>query len=61
MRGQQMYDIEVSEKEIDDIINQIHEIKNSIGTKYRGMSYEDGLMAMLDWLTGNDDAHPLND
>ncbi|MBD5416983.1 MAG: hypothetical protein HDR50_04850 [Desulfovibrio sp.] len=31
------------------------------GTRYPGMSYEQGLMDMLDWLTGDSDHAPDED
>ena len=31
----------------------------SKGSKYPGMSYEDGILAMLSWLTGESDDDPM--
>lgn len=31
------------------------------GTKFPGMSYEEGIVALIDWLTGRSDTNPLED
>ena len=40
---------------------EISEVQNTIGTKFPGMTYEDGLRAMLDWLRGVEKDSPLAD
>ncbi len=52
-----MYQIKRSGDEIDRVMNWAHEGQNS-GTRYAGMSYEEGITAMLDWLTGISDEAP---
>lgn len=38
-------------EEIDRVLNWAHEGRAQ-GGRYSGMSYEDGMIDMLDWLTG---------
>jgi len=33
----------------------------SEGSKFSGMTYEQGIIAMLDWLTGRTDSNPMED
>lgn len=56
-----MHVIEVSDSDIDKLIQAVMEKREQGGSKYPGMSYEDGIIATLDWLTGHDDAHPYDD
>lgn len=43
-----------TEQEIDEQINKTYEQEDS-GSRYPGMSYEEGVRAMYDWLiTGED-------
>ena len=56
-----MKEIVRTDEEIAKKETQIMEIQNSIGTKYSGMTYEDGLRDMLDWLTDEDADEPLED
>ena len=46
-----MSQIRRTQKEIDDVLNRASEYSNEGETKFWGMSYEDGLEAMYDWLT----------
>ena len=46
-----------SEEEISRVINWCHEGRKQ-GTRYRGMTYEEGVMAALDWITGDIDDAP---
>ena len=48
--------------EIDRLIEQCFDAEND-GSKYPGMSYEEGIRATIDWLldTGRDSDHPLDD
>lgn len=45
--------------EIDALINACSEILDSDGSKFPGMSYEDGVRAAIEWIVGDDDANPL--
>ena len=55
-----MYELERSDKEINDLIEKCYEQSKRGTTKYRGMTYEDGVRAALDWVTGQDDANPMD-
>ena len=56
------YRVTKTEKEIDDLLNQCVEAMNK-GSKYPGMTYEEGIDAALCWALnlGRDSDHPLND
>lgn len=49
--------IERTDDEIQAIQDWI-DLHHTAGSHYRGMSYEDGLQAMLDWLTDKDADDP---
>lgn len=49
-----MYKIVRTEDEINALLNEIAETKDTQGTKFRGMSYEDGIEAAIRWLTEQD-------
>ena len=53
-----------------DVIRQTKEIKDVLvkaekqiaeGSKFFGMSYEEGIVNMYDWLIGNTDNNPMDD
>lgn len=48
-----------SENEIEDVINTAYEIKDEMGSKWPGMSYEDGVTTTLEWIKGDRDEHPF--
>lgn len=50
-----------SEQEIWDLLNQCSQSENEGASKYPGMSYEQGIKAAIEWITGNIQDHPLND
>lgn len=50
--------IKRSESEIDDAVNQAQEGVDQ-GTKWPGMSYEEGVVAALMWVAGHTDEHPM--
>ena len=52
---------EVTEDQIDDVISEAYEIKDTVGTKWRGMTYEDGVTAALEWVTGNREESPFEE
>jgi len=56
-----MKEIVRTESEISALEIKIMHIQNSIGTKWSGMTYEDGLRDMLDWLTDEDADEPLEE
>jgi hypothetical protein len=52
--------VEVEEEAIERVLEKAqHGIEN--GTAFAGMSYEQGIQDAIDWITGNDDAEPLED
>lgn len=52
-----MYSIARSDKEIDDVLNWAFEGMDQ-GSHYPGMSYEQGIEAALNWVTGQNDDNP---
>lgn len=51
-----MAEIVRTDEEISNVIDWCYEA-NEKGSHYTGMSYEDGIRAAIDWLTGyNDDS-----
>lgn len=46
--------------EIDQIIDQIDEKQETGSTDFPGKTYEDGIRAALEWVTGMGDLHPLD-
>lgn len=48
-----------SQSEIDDVLNQCAEASDS-GSRWPGMSYEQGVEAAIRWMQG-DYEHPLSD
>lgn len=49
-----------SETEIDNVYDSAMQA-NSNGSKFPGMTYEDGIIAMLEWLVGERDEEPMED
>ena len=50
-----------TEREIDDSINTAYELKDEVGSKWPGMSYEDGVIAALEWIKGDRDEAPFEE
>lgn len=48
-----------TQTEIDDVLNECSEIADNEGTKYPGMTYEQGVAAGIRWATGDDSTNPL--
>ena len=46
------------EEEINDLRNAVAERIDEGGSKYSGMSYEQGIDEVLRWLFGETDEHP---
>ena len=46
-----------SDDEIDDLLDKCYDG----GTHYRGMTYEDGIRAAIEWLTGLTDDNPIEE
>ena len=49
-----------TDEEIRAVVNLAHDGIDG-GTKWRGMSYEQGIIAMIDWLQGGTDDNPMID
>lgn len=56
-----MAQITPPKSEIDDAFNAAQEQVDAGGTKVPGMSYEDGVVATILWLTGQSDENPMDD
>lgn len=52
-----MTEIVRTQEEIDRVLNWAHKGREK-GSHFPGMSYEDGILATIDWLTGYDDEAP---
>lgn len=48
------------EQQIEELLNDAVE-QNDNGSKYPGMSYEDGIIAALSWILGHSKFHPFKD
>lgn len=46
--------------EVDILIDRVFKQQNT-GSKFPGMSYEDGICAMYNWLTGDVEEDPMGD
>lgn len=54
-------DVAVTQEQIDEVRNRAIEQIDKGGSKYPGMSYEDGIREALDWVSGDSDEAPLSD
>lgn len=54
-----MSEIVRTQEEIDDVLNECVEIENNEGSRFHGMSYEQGLQDMYAWLVGESNDNPL--
>lgn len=48
-------------EEVDELLNQCSESEDEGVSKFPGMSYEQGIRAGIDWLTGQRDENPMDD
>jgi hypothetical protein len=55
-----MYTIERTDEEIEDLLDKVVDSFNN-GTNFPGMSYEQGIMYAIQWLTGQSDDNPLSE
>lgn len=55
-----MYTIERTDEEIDELLDKVVDAFNN-GTNFPGMSYEQGIMEAIQWLTGQSDDNPLSE
>jgi len=49
------------EKEAHELIDKISETQETSGSNFPGMSYEEGIKGVIDWLSGNTDSNPMDD
>lgn len=50
-----------TEDEIRDAVARAYDLQDSVGSQWPGASYEQGVTAALNWVLGEDDAHPLEE
>ncbi len=55
-----MPEIARTDDEVNDQISKADEGQNQ-GSKFPGMSYEEGVIAALDWITGVNDDAPMDE
>ena len=48
-----------TEQQINEQLDKASQIINNDGTHYPGMSYEQGIQAMYDWLVGDTEDTPI--
>lgn len=53
------YRIQRDDSEIDDVLNDCDDQEEQGGSRYPGMTYEQGVAQAIRWLTGDWD-HPTN-
>ena len=51
--------IKREDAEVDALLNQCIEQEAEGGSKFPGMTYEQGITAGIDWLLGHADGNPL--
>jgi len=49
-----------SDEEINDLLNEAALNVDAGTPKFPGMSYEEGVQAAINWLTGADDSNPMS-
>ncbi|QJD53287.1 hypothetical protein SEA_TEMPO_65 [Microbacterium phage Tempo] len=54
-------DSNITEEQVDDAINTAYELKDEVGSKWPGMSYEDGVIAALEWIKGDREENPFEE
>ena len=55
------YSIKRTDEQIDDVKNRIMEQMDKGGSKFHGMTYEEGLDAAIRWLFGETEDDPMED
>lgn len=50
-----------TEQEIWDLLNQCADAENDGVSNYPGMTYEQGIKAAIEWITGDTEDHPINE
>ncbi len=54
-------DSDITEEQIEDAISTAYEIKDEHGSRWPGMSYEDGVIAALEWIKGDREDGPFEE
>ena len=54
-----MKEIQVTQQQIDEVIGQCFEADLK-GSTYPGMTYEQGVLAAIDWITGETEDNPFD-
>jgi len=54
-------EIKRTQEEIDTVLNEAVEQEAQGKTKWRGMTYEQGVSAAIRWLLGETDDNPMED
>lgn len=50
-----------TQDQIDEVTNDAWDSINEGTSRYRGMTYEEGVRAALDWVTGETDESPFEE
>jgi hypothetical protein len=50
-----------TEEEIEDLLATAYEVKDEGGSRYPGMSFEDGITETLEWIKGDREENPLEE
>lgn len=56
-----MNEIKRTDSEVDKVLNACGDASDRGVSRFPGMTYEDGVRAGIDWLTGFTDDHPLEE
>lgn len=54
-------DFEVSETEVDELLNAVTEHIDAGTSKFRGMTYEQGIRDAIEWIIGRSDSNLVED
>lgn len=52
---------DVDQEDIDMLLNECREREDRGGSKYPGMTYEQGVIAAIEWLTFRGQPNPMED
>lgn len=50
-----------TDAEVNELVDKCADAENNGTTRYPGMTYEQGIRAALEWVTGSQDGHPLEE
>lgn len=56
-----MYNITREDDEINEVLNKACESEDNGRSQWPGMTYEQGVKAAIDWITGATDDNPMED